>query len=240
MVEVEGLFKRFGRRIALKNVSFRLQEGTITALIGPNGSGKTTILKILCSLVRPDRGSIRLGGKDPRRDPEVRRLIGYMPQVYDFPEHRSPSELIRWLKEIRAQPASREEDLVRLFELAPEMKRSLGTLSWGTRAKVACTLALMFSSPILLLDEPTAGMDPIASTRLKDLLRMEREEGKTILLSSHSMADVAEVGDRLLLLERGNLVLEGNPKKIMETEKVPTLERAIAQILENRRHGQAS
>lgn len=163
-----------------------------------------------------------------------------MPQVYDFPEHRSPRQLMEWLKEIRAEPTPEVGELVSLFGLAPEMERSLGTLSWGTRAKVACTLALMFSSPVLLLDEPTSGMDPIASTRLKDRLRQERERGKTILLCSHSMADVAEVGDRLLLLERGNLVLEGNPQDIVTSEKTPTLERAIAQILEARRREKVS
>jgi Cu-processing system ATP-binding protein len=225
MINLTDLNKKFGRQEVLKHVSFRMQEGQTVALMGPNGSGKTTLIKCILGMVRPDKGTILFDDKNIARDWNYRRDIGYMPQAANFPGRIKVKELIDMMTDLRGIKNKNETDreLLEVFELDKIYDKRIGTLSGGTKQKVSAALAFLFNPKMLILDEPTTGLDPVSSEVLKQKIIRECSKDKLILVSSHIISDVEEVSTHVMYL------FEGTVQFIKELEilKLETGERSL-------------
>jgi len=230
MVEIKNLEKSFGKLKVLRGVDLSIRKGSLTAILGPNASGKTTIIKSILGLVIPDSGEIFVDGKPVRGNWDYRNSIGYMPQIARFPENLAISEVISMLKDIRGSHGS-ADSLLSLFELQPALKQALRNLSGGTRQKVNAVLALMFDAPLLIMDEPTSGLDPVSLIKLKELISAEREKGKTILLTTHIMGLVEELADEIVFLLEGKIYFQGSIQQLRDSYQEERVERAIAKMM---------
>ena len=231
MIEIKEIKKNFGKLEVLKGFDFSLSKGKITAILGPNGSGKTTFIKSILGLVIPSGGEIQFEGKSIYKDWEYRKNIGYLPQIARFPENLKVKELFTLIEDVRGESGSANK-LIDLFDLNEFLNKRLRQLSGGTRQKVNLVLTFMFDCPIYILDEPTSGLDPIALIRLKDLVKEKKALGKTFLVTTHIMNLVEEIADELIFLLEGKVYFRGTYTEMLEAEKEENLERAIANILE--------
>jgi ABC-2 type transport system ATP-binding protein len=203
-----GLARSFGPVHAVRDVSFEARPGEITALIGPNGSGKTTLLLMLATLLEPERGDIRIAGHDPVTDPvAVRRMIGWMPDVlgaWAALTVRATLELTARLYGIpKSDAADRATELIELVDLVALADRPTRVLSRGQKQRLSLARALVHAPEVLLLDEPASGLDPAARVALRKLLRQLADGGRTILVSSHVLAELEEMADAAVYLEDG-------------------------------------
>ena len=194
MLESNLLSKSFGKLKALDAVSVRMDAGQAVSLVGPNGSGKTTFLKCLLGLVIPSSGDMFLNGKTILGHWDYRRQIGYMPQIGRYPDNMRVAQVFDMIREIRQSVGTRlDDDLMKAYEVEKIAHKTMRSLSGGTRQKVSACLAFMFDSDVLVLDEPTAGLDPVASEILKEKVLAEKAKGKLILLTSHILSDLEEL-----------------------------------------------
>lgn len=234
MITINNLYKKFGKVEVLKNLELTIEsaasEGGIFAVLGPNGSGKTTLIKSILGMVIPNKGSIDIDGKSVLRKYQYRNDINYLPQIANFPSNLTVQELFKMVKNLRAKPAS-EAELIELFGLEEFLDKKLGNLSGGTKQKVNIVLTFMFDSPIIILDEPTTGLDPISLVNLRKLIAQEKENGKTILITSHIMSFVEEVADEIVFLLDGKIYFKGTLEKLKSATGQINLEHAIAAIL---------
>ncbi|NNM23796.1 MAG: ABC transporter ATP-binding protein [Flavobacteriaceae bacterium] len=231
MVQIEGLHKKFGRNEVLQGIDLEIGRGEIFAILGPNGSGKTTLIKSVLGMVIPNTGSIHVNGHSIKKNHRYRNEIDYLPQIANFPSNLRVNELIRMIKDLRNDPSEKDQELIELFGLKPYLNKKLGTLSGGTKQKVNILLTFMFDSPLLILDEPTTGLDPISLIRLKELLTSEKEKGKTILVTSHIMSFVESVTSKIVYLLEGKIYFKGSIPELKARTKQPDFEHAIASIL---------
>lgn len=231
MIEIKDLYKKFDKNEVLKGLDLTINEGGIFAVLGPNGSGKTTLIKSILGMVIPQSGTIKLNGKTIQKDWKYRNKIDYLPQIANFPNNLSVNELIKMIKDLRANNTNKDDELIQLFKLEPFLNKKLGTLSGGTKQKVNLVLAFMFDSPLIILDEPTTGLDPIALIRLKQLIKEEKEKGKTILITSHIMSFVEEVAHEIVFLLEGKIYFKGSIPALKEKTNQPDFEHAIASLL---------
>lgn len=231
MIEILGLEKRFGAVRALAGVDLRIATGRVTAVLGPNGSGKTTLIKGILGLARPDAGRVVVDGVEVDGVGAYRRRIGYMPQSPPFPENLTPAEVLQMLRDVRGSVEQPDEELLVTFGLEREMGKPFRTLSGGTRQKVNAALAFLFDPAVLILDEPTAGLDPVSSSALKDRIRRERERGKTVVLTSHIMPEVEELADEVVFLLEGSVRFAGAALALKAEMGESSLERAIARMM---------
>ncbi len=229
MIQIENLHKKFRRNEVLSGVELGIKGGGIFAILGPNGSGKTTLIKSILGMVVPNKGSISIGAKSIKNNWKYRRNIDYLPQIANFPGNLKVKELIRMIKDLRQRPST-EEKLVSLFALDPFLDKKLNTLSGGTKQKVNLVLAFMFDSPLMILDEPTSGLDPVAMIRLKELIREEKQKGKTLLITSHIMQFVEEMADEIIYLLEGRIYFRGTMEELKTKTQQPDFEHAIAAI----------
>ncbi len=227
MLSINEISKSYGDRQVLKQTSFEVQSGSVAALMGHNGSGKSTILKIVLGLVRPDSGTVRLRDSSIDNNHDIRNQIGYMPQRAHFPDHLAVHEVFSLLQALRGNPSDLDLDLVDGFELESEMPKRIQHLSGGTRQKVSACLSVMFRPELLILDEPTASLDPIAASILKKKIRRLSESGVTVVLSSHIVSEVETMCDSLVFLNDGNVVFSGLAETLKVTTDSATLEEAI-------------
>lgn len=235
MIQIKALRKSFGKNEVLKGVDLTFDQPGITAVLGPNGSGKkTTLLKCLLGMVMPGSGQIRFDGIDIAGKWTYREQIDYLPQIARFPDNLTVQELLDMIRDLRPQPAN-DEYLIDSFKLEPFLTHKLGSLSGGTRQKVNIVQALMYDSPVMILDEPTVGLDPVAMIKLKNLILSEREKGKTILLTTHIMSFAEEMADRVVFLLEGNVHFNGTLPALKEMYGGNTLEQSIANLLNGRR-----
>jgi Cu-processing system ATP-binding protein len=232
-IRAEGLCKSFDRLKVLDDISFSIQPASVTAILGPNASGKSTLIKSILGLVRPDEGEIYIDDRSIRRRWEYRRHIGYMPQIARFPENLKVSELLRMVMDIRGVSEPADDELISAFELNDLMGRPLRVLSGGTRQKLNAAIAFMFSTDVFILDEPTAGLDPISITLLKEKIENEKASGKTIIMTSHNMHEVDEMADHILFLLDGRTCFDGSLLALKENTSELKLERAIVTLLED-------
>jgi Cu-processing system ATP-binding protein len=231
MIRVAGLSKSFGRLQVLDELDLVIRKGEVTAVLGPNGAGKTTFIKSILGLVKPDAGTITVGGEVINGSPEYRQRIGYMPQIARYPENLTAREIISMIRDLRDNPEDVDESLVAGLRLGPELDKPFRTLSGGNRQKVSAVLAFLFRPEILFLDEPSAGLDPISSSVLKDRILAERGAGRTIVLTSHIMSEVQELADRVVYLLEGKIHFEASVDGLLNTTGEQTLERAIARVM---------
>ncbi len=230
-LEVKNLKKAYKTTQALKGVDLALKSGQIVGLAGHNGCGKSTLIKCILGLVIPDQGQITIDEKSILSEYEYRRQIGYMPQNADFPSNLTSNELFHFLQELRGVKATRLDELITLFDIKSILNRKTSELSGGTKQRVAAVIAGMFDSKILILDEPTAGLDPVTSLTLKDFLIAERKNDKAILLVSHIMSEIEQMVTHLYFLNEGLVELSGDVELIKEKTKSKNLELAVVQLM---------
>lgn len=230
MVSIQNLHKKFGKNQVLSGLNLEIGEGGIFAVLGPNGSGKTTLIKCLLGMVIPNKGQISVLGENVKNSSAYRHKIDYLPQIANFPSNLKVKELIRMIKDLRGNTTI-DQDLIDLFKLEPFLDKKLGNLSGGTKQKVNLVLTFMFDSPLIILDEPTTGLDPISLIRLKDLIQKEKAKGKTILITSHIMSFVEEVSDEIVFLLEGKIYFKGSITELKSKTNQPDFEHAIASIL---------
>jgi ABC-2 type transport system ATP-binding protein len=212
MIEVDALHKHYGRLRAVDGVSFQVAGGEAVALLGPNGAGKSTTIKSITGLVRPSRGSVRLGGIDVvRRASEAKALLGYVPdRPYLYPK-LTGRELVRFIGRVRRveDAEARAERWLDAFGLRDAQNALIETYSHGMRQRLTFVAALLHDPKVLVVDEPMVGLDPRGARLVRDLLRSHAERGRAVLLTTHSM-DVAEaIADRVLVMHRGRVVASG-------------------------------
>ncbi len=234
MIDITGLQKHFGKLHVLKGLNLHVERGKVTAIVGPNGSGKTTLIKSILGLTRPDEGRILMDGIQLGLDGSYRNRIGYMPQAARFPENLTAREVMAMLQDLRDRPENMDHELLEAFQLEEHMDKPLRTLSGGTRQKVSAVIAFLFRPDLLILDEPTAGLDPVASSTLKDKILQEREQGKTAILTSHIMSEIEELADHVAFLLDGQVRFDGEVSEIMERTGQNRLERAIAFMMKGK------
>lgn len=233
MIVLQDLYKSFGVNPVLKGIDLKIEQPGIYAILGPNSSGKTTIIKCILGMVLPSSGSIEVFGENIHKNWQYRREINYLPQIANFPGNIKVSELFAMIADLRAVQASQDR-LVELFKLSPFLNRKLANLSGGTLQKVNLVLALMFDSPLLILDEPTTGLDPASLLVLKELISEEKEKGKVILITTHIMQFVEEMADQIVYLLEGKICFKGSVDELIQTTSQPDFQHAIAKISEQR------
>lgn len=232
MITIHHLQKSFGKNHVLKGVDLTFDQPGIVAVLGPNGSGKTTIIKSILGMVLPDEGSIKVQGEDIKGQWLYRNQIAYLPQIARFPENLTVAELLRMVKDLNTGK-THDAELIAHFGLQDFLDKRLGNLSGGTRQKVNLVLTFMYDCPIIILDEPTAGLDPISLVRLKELIHKQRMRGKTILITTHVMSLVEELADEVVFLLEGHIHFRGSLKKLAEMTGETNVEKAIAKLLAN-------
>jgi len=234
MITIDRLTKRFGEVTVLKSLSLAVADGRVTAIVGPNAAGKTTLMKSIVGLTRPDSGSIMVDRVRVNGDERYRAGLGYMPQIARFPDNMTASELLALARDLRsggAYPMTLDEELVERFDIASFARKPLRTLSGGTRQKVNAALAFLFSPSLLMLDEPTAGLDPVASGVVKDKIAAARERGTTFVLTSHVMSELEELADDVAFLLEGRVAFAGSLDELKRVTGQGTLERAAAAMM---------
>lgn len=234
-VEARGLTKRFGRLEVLRGLDLAIPRGRIVGLVGPNAAGKTTFIKSILGLVHPDGGELAVFGHRVNGHEGYRRQIGYMPQAASFPGNLTGAEVLRMVRDLRQRADADAEALLQRFHLASELEKPVRTLSGGTRQKLSAVVAFLFQPDLLILDEPTAGLDPIASGVLKDLLGECRARGATVLLASHTLAELEEVADDIVFLLEGRVHFHGSIDQLRAMTGCERLERAVAVLMERER-----
>jgi ABC-2 type transport system ATP-binding protein len=214
-ISIAGLRKRYGDLTVLDGLDLEVPHGSLVALLGPNGAGKTTTVEILEGYRRPDGGRVRVLGLDPHRDgAALRPRIGVMLQQGGITPQGRPRELVRLYARFYAHPADPDE-LLELLGLAHAANRRFKLLSGGEKQRLALALALVGRPQLLVLDEPTAGMDPAAKAQVRQLIADLRAAGRTILLTTHELADVERLADHVVVIDRGRVLAAGTPAELV-------------------------
>lgn len=235
MITITNLHKSFGKLAVLKGINLAFEnQGKVIAILGPNGSGKTTLIKSILGMVIPDQGTIHIEDKDISGQCSYRNKIDYLPQIAKFPEHLTVRELITLIRDIRKGKTC-EAELIETFGLQPYLDKYLNNLSGGTKQKVNLTLAFMYDSPIVILDEPTNGLDPVAMIHFRALINEKRQQGKIILITTHIMSLVESIADEVIFLLEGHIFFRGSLDLLKAENQENSVEAAIAKIL-NRHH----
>ncbi|WP_343689290.1 ABC transporter ATP-binding protein [Chitinophaga sp.] len=232
MIQFTNIYKRFGRLQALDNINLSFSASKSVALIGPNGSGKTTLIKTLLGMVVPDKGDILFRDTSVLGNCAYRANIGYMPQISSYPENMTIAQVMEMMKDIR-QYTKLDEDLVQAFKLPQLANKPMRTLSGGTRQKVSACLAFLFNPEVLVLDEPTAGLDPVASGILQDKILQETRNGKLVLITSHILSELDDLVDEVAYLQDGEVKFHKQVAALQAATGEQKLVRAMARVMEN-------
>ncbi|HHG84706.1 MAG TPA: ABC transporter ATP-binding protein [Bacteroidetes bacterium] len=230
MIHIKKLHKKFGKLTVLKDLNLEIKKGGIFVTLGPNGSGKTTLIKSILGMVIPNSGEIIINEKSVLGKWKYRDDINYLPQIANFPGNLKVKELIKLIQNLRTKP-TREKELIEKFDLQPFLDKKLSNLSGGTKQKVNLVLTFMFDSQLIILDEPTTGLDPVSLIHLKELIFQEKQAGKTILITTHIMSFVEEVADEIVFLLDGKIYFKGTVQALKDQTQQVDLEHAIAAIL---------
>jgi len=231
MISIKQLTKTFGKFKALDDVTLNMEEGQAISLLGPNGSGKTTIIKSILGLVIPEKGQITINGHLVKQDWSYRSSIGYMPQIGRYPDNMSIGQVLKMIKELRKDHQSYDEELIHGFGLDRIADKKMRNLSGGTRQKVSACLAFLFSPDIYILDEPTAGLDPVSSELLKEKMTRERAAGKLILITSHVLSDLEGIASHIIYLQDGKLMFHRSVEELQASTGEVRLNRMIAHVI---------
>ncbi|SFE21026.1 ABC transporter ATP-binding protein [Flavobacterium xueshanense] len=238
MIEIKNIYKKFGKLEVLNDINLSFKKGECIALIGPNGCGKTTLIKSILGMVIPSKGDILFNKKSILKEFKYREQIGYMPQIGRYPDYMTVGQIIEMIKKIRNSDQVLDEDLVKAFELEKIVDKQMRTLSGGTTQKVSATLAFLFNPEVLILDEPTAGLDPLASEILKEKIIKEKEKGKLILITSHLLSELDDLITQIIYMQDGTVHFHQTIADLLESTNEQKISKAIAKILKNKSNEQ--
>ena len=238
MIQVEELVKKFGSTVAVNGISFTVHDGEIYGLLGPNGSGKSTTMKILAGILTPTSGRVTVNGIDVSEDPiGVKRITGYVPETPVLYESLAPVELFNFVGSVRGVPRDvlqeRVDKLVKAFGIEGYLGEMIGSLSFGTKQKVSLITALLHDPEVLILDESMNGLDPKSARILRELLLQFKEEGKSIVFSTHVMAIAETICDRVGVIYRGEIVAEGTVEELKRFAHEESLEDVFLKLTES-------
>ena len=236
MIRFETLTKRYGELTAVLDLTLEVNPGEVYALLGPNGAGKTTALRCLATLLQPTVGTAYVSGLDVRTHPlEVRREIAFLASSMGLYERLTARELVEYFARLQGlhegDVARRVDEMVDLFGIGDFADRYCGKLSTGQRQRTALARAIVHDPQVLILDEPTLGLDVVSGETIYSFIRRERERGKTILFSTHQMAEVELLADRVGVLGKGVLIAEGTPEELVEATGEANLTRAFLRLV---------
>jgi Cu-processing system ATP-binding protein len=231
MIIASNVSKKFGKLKALDNISLTCSKGECIALIGPNGSGKTTLIKSILGMVVPDSGFITFNGNNILHHWQYRSQIGYMPQIGRYPDNMSIGDVFDMMKDIRGSEKILDEELIELFGLKEQMNKKMRTLSGGTRQKVSASLAFLFDPDVLILDEPTAGLDPVSSEILKEKIIAQKKKGKLVMITSQILSELDELVTQVIYMQEGNLKFHKTIEELRTETGENKLSRAIASVM---------
>ena len=231
MIKIKNIEKRFKKLQALSDINATFNKGQVISLIGPNGSGKTTLIKCILGLVKTGSGTIYFNEQPIDENVEYRKDIGYMPQIGRYPDNMKTGQLFEMLKNIRKTDKPVDEELYYKFKLDTIRDKSMRTLSGGTRQKVSAALAFLFDPEVLILDEPTAGLDPLSSEILKEKIITEKVKGKLILITSHILSDLEELTTDIIYLQEGKLIFYKTLEQLKEDTGEEKLSKAISMFM---------
>lgn len=224
MIQINNLTKKFQKFTALDEVNLSFENGHSIALIGPNGCGKTTMIKCILGLNVVVEGDILVDGKSVKEDYKYREIIGYMPQIGRYPENMTIEETIKMIKDTRKTSGDNlDTELLEAFELENIYDKKMRTLSGGTTQKVSAVLAFLFNPKVIILDEPTAGLDPLATEILKNKIIKEKNKGKLIIITSHLLSELDDIISEIVFMNEGKVVVHQSVedlKKETNTEKI--------------------
>ncbi|HKJ83290.1 MAG TPA: ABC transporter ATP-binding protein [Mariprofundaceae bacterium] len=239
MLRFEQVHKTYARQlgqpahVALKGVDFEMQPGETLGLIGPNGAGKSTCIRLLLDFIRPDRGTIRIFGQPPQT-PDIRHRIGYLPEIANFPQNVSCMEMVRFAGQTcrmsRNEIATAADKWLTRLGLWPERNRLLRGFSKGMQQRASFALALIHDPELLILDEPMSGLDPLGRVDIVNLIRELRQAGKSVLFCSHLLDDIERIAEKVLVLNRGNVLFQGPIPELRQHENEP-LETAFMRLI---------
>jgi len=241
MIRIHDATKRFHHTLAVDRLTLSIEPGEVVALLGPNGSGKTTTLKMAAGLVRPDAGAVTIGDPPrPASDPVARRAISFLPQRVAFPETLSGREVVEFYRRLRGAAAEREDAVLRFASLNGAGERAVGTYSGGMLQRLGLAVAMLPDADALLLDEPTAALDPEGLRAFYALVAERRAQGRTVLFTTHQVDDV-DLADRALVMAKGRLAAEYTRDRIREWRDARGVMRvraddAAARVIERIRH----
>lgn len=219
MIQIEGLTKRFGKMEALKGITFEVEKGSVFGFVGPNGAGKSTTMSILATLMAPTSGKAYVGGYDVTKDPKkIRKQIGYMPDFFGVYDNLKAEEYLNFYASTygisQAERMKIIPQLLELVNLSHKKDSYVDTLSRGMKQRLGLARSLVHNPEVLLLDEPASGLDPRARIELREILKELRSMGKTIIISSHILPELAELSDVIGIIEEGQMVTIGNVDQI--------------------------
>lgn len=236
MIDFINIQKSFGKFQVLKGINLHLSQQECIALIGPNGCGKTTLIKSLLGMVLPDSGQIVFQGKSIRGEYDYRHAIGYMPQIGRYPDNMTIAQVIDMIQDIRGGTERPDYTLYDQFGLQNLATKKMHTLSGGTTQKVSAVLAFLFNPKVLVLDEPTAGLDPLASNLLKEKIRSEKDQGKLILITSHLLSELDDLVTRIIFMQDGCIQFNKPVEELLQETREKRISQAIAKILKSSAH----
>ena len=232
MIEIKNLTKKFNKFTALNQVNIRFNDGHSVALIGPNGCGKTTLIKCILGLNVVEDGDILVNNESVKEHYLYRKNIGYMPQIGRYPENMTIAQTIQMIKDTRKVSESElDTELLEAFELKSIFDKKMRTLSGGTTQKVSAVLAFLFNPGIIILDEPTAGLDPLASEILKNKIIKEKNKGKLIIITSHLLSELDDIVSEIVFMNEGKVIVQQSVTDLMTERKSEKISESIISIL---------
>lgn len=232
MIEIKNLTKKFKKFTALNQVNIRFNDGHSVALIGPNGCGKTTLIKCILGLNVVEDGDILVNNESVKEHYLYRKNIGYMPQIGRYPENMTIAQTIQMIKDTRKVSENElDTELLEAFELKSIFDKKMRTLSGGTTQKVSAVLAFLFNPGIIILDEPTAGLDPLASEILKNKIIKEKNKGKLIIITSHLLSELDDILSEIVFMNEGKVIVHQSVEELMTERKTEKISESIISIL---------
>ncbi|MBE2281468.1 MAG: ABC transporter ATP-binding protein [Ignavibacteriaceae bacterium] len=205
MIEVVNIYKSYKKIKALTGVSHNFQSGIISTIAGPNGSGKTTLIKCILGFLFPESGEILFKGKSIKRETEYKKFFGYMSQNASFPENLKVIEILDFLKGLRKDVTNYDEELIEQLNYGREFDKKFGSLSGGNRQKLNAVIAFLFNPEVVILDEPTAGLDPGSASILIEKIFNSKRQGKSIIITTHIKDEIDKLSDELLIMNEGKI-----------------------------------
>ena len=236
MIVVNEIYKSFGEVKAVNGVSFEARDGEITGLLGPNGAGKTTTLRMLYSLLPPDAGEIRIDGLDPTQDSmAIKRTMGVVPDGRGLYTRLTARENIRYYGELHGMSRSdinqRIKDLTKTLDMGDFIERRTEGFSQGQRVKVAIARAMIHQPQTVLMDEPSNGLDVMSTRALREYIRSLKNDGHSVVLSTHIMQEVAALCDRIVIIAKGEVAADGTAEELLERSGCDSLEDAFVKLI---------